>query len=121
MSGILQAPDRPRGSASSFVWATIVLKLKPAYQNIKKWLTLKSPHRLAVLVSNPFFSELTVNVGPEKKPVYACRAILGISSPYFEDLLYGPNAITGNDVDIPNVDPEIFRIFLEVNVLNVLL
>ena len=80
----------------------------PEIENVKD--------RLAVLLCNPVFSELSVNVGPEKTPVYACRAILGISSPYFEDLLYGPDAVTGNDVDIPGVDPEIFRIFLQVNV-----
>ena len=75
--------------------------------------------RLAALVNNPVFNELMLYVGPERKPVYATRSILGICSPYFEDLLYGENAIIGNDVDIPDVDHEIFLIFLQVTVFSV--
>ena len=79
-------------------------------RNWQRGKTLAESLKFALL--NTVHSDVTFVVGTERKQIEAHKLILCIRSTVFDAMLTGPMS-EQNNIVLPDVDPEIFHLFLQ--------
>lgn len=83
---------------------------------VHSWQETKASikERTTCLVNSERLSDIKFLVGPLEAPIFGHKTILSASSPYFENLFFGPMSTKEPIIKIPDIEPEVFLSFLKV-------
>ena len=84
---------------------------------VHSWQETKASikERTTCLVNSERLSDIKFLVGPMEAPIFGHKTILSASSPYFENLFFGPMSTKEPVIKILDIEPEVFLSFLKVS------
>lgn len=108
-SSVVKSSCSPSGSSSSSL-------ITAGAGAVHSWQETKASikERTTCLVNSERLSDIKFLVGPLEAPIFGHKTILSASSPYFENLFFGPMATKEPVNKIPDIEPEVFLSFLKV-------